>query len=63
LVGGTLFGVIGTLIAISVTAALAVLLEEIQHMVGTSGTNRNVEVTEGALPSPDLDGTKVRDGE
>ena len=65
LVGGTLFGVIGALIAIPVTAALAVLLEEIQQRLRVaSRMHDDAEATEGTpLPSTHLDETKTRVGE
>jgi predicted PurR-regulated permease PerM len=63
LVGGTLFGVIGAVIAIPVTAALAVLLGEIQHAMEAGRMHQDTQATEGVPPpSTDLGETTARDG-
>jgi predicted PurR-regulated permease PerM len=62
-VGAALFGVVGALIAVPVTAALAVLLGEIQRVIGTSRQDHEAETPEGASPpSVDLGEPKAGDG-
>jgi predicted PurR-regulated permease PerM len=62
-VGGTLFGVTGALIAIPVTAALAVLLEEIQGSVA-SRTRHDTATSDVARPPlTNQDETKARERE
>ncbi len=67
LIGGTLFGVIGTLIAVPVTAALAVLLDEVQRLVAASKRNEHAPAIEEASlpitsPSPHPEEPNPTDG-